>query len=79
MVKKHVGKIKDLFYCYIFRTCHSSNLSHVHVRNLHPVQICTPGANLLLLSRWCKFICTRVQIVHMSAKYLISIHFDRRF
>ena len=24
--KNHVGKIKDLFYCYIFRTCHSSNL-----------------------------------------------------
>ena len=26
MVKKHVGKIRDLFYCYILRTCHSSNL-----------------------------------------------------
>ena len=25
--KNHVGKIKDLFYCYIFRTCHLSNLS----------------------------------------------------
>ena len=24
--KNHVGKIKDLFYCYIFRTCHLSNL-----------------------------------------------------
>ena len=21
-----VGKIKDIFYCYIFRTCHFSNL-----------------------------------------------------
>ena len=24
--KNHVGKIKELFYCYIFRTYHSSNL-----------------------------------------------------
>ena len=24
--KNHVGKIKDLFYCYIFRTYHLSNL-----------------------------------------------------
>ena len=41
--------------------------------NLHP------GANLLLPSRWanlCKFICTRVQIVHINAYCIISIHFD---
>ena len=38
-----------------------------------------PGANLLELLRWCKFICTRVQIVHMNAKCLISIHFDGDF
>ena len=42
-------------------------------KNLHP------GANLLLPSRWCKFICTRVQIVHMNANCIISIHFDLRF
>ena len=24
--KNHVGKIKSLFYCYTFRTCHLSNL-----------------------------------------------------
>ena len=30
--------------------------------NLHP------GANLLLLLRWSKFICTRVQFVHMNTK-----------
>ena len=41
-------------------------------KNLH-------GANLLLLSRWCKFICTRVQIVHMNGNRIISIHFDWRF
>ena len=45
-------------------------------KNLHP------GANLLLPSRWCKFICTRVQIgtrvqiVHLNANCIISIHFD---
>ena len=45
-------------------------------KNLHP------GANMLLPSRWCKFICTReqirtrVQIVHMNANCIISIHFD---
>ena len=63
-------------------------LSLVHVRNLHPganlhpvcifghvngvLRICTAnfggGANL-----------HRVQIVHMNAKCLISIYFDRRF
>ena len=42
-------------------------------KNLHP------GANLLLPSRWCKFICTRVQIVHMNANCIISIHYDGRF
>ena len=48
-------------------------------KNLHP------GANLLLPSRWCKFICirlkicTRLQIVHMNANCIISIHFDWRF
>ena len=41
--------------------------------NLHP------GANLLLLLRWSKFICTRVQFVHMNAKCLISIRFDQEF
>ena len=47
-------------------------------KNLHP------GANLLLPSRWCKFIwtrvqiCTPVQIVHMNANCIISIHFDWR-
>ena len=39
-------------------------------KNLHP------GANLLLLLRWSKFICTRV---HMNAKCLFSIRFDREF
>ena len=34
-------------------------------KNLHP------GADLLHLSRWSKFICTRVQIVHMNAKCII--------
>ena len=42
-------------------------------KNLHP------GANLLLLLRWSKFICTRVQFVHMNANCLISIRFDREF
>ena len=60
----------------------------VHVRNLHPgvfwpCERCFknlhPGANLLLPSRWCKFICTLVQIVHMNANCIISIHYDGRF
>ena len=54
-------------------------------KNLHPGANLHPGVNLLLPSRWCKFICTReqictrVQIVHMNAKWIISIHFDWRF
>ena len=48
-------------------------------KNLHPKANLHPGANLLLLSRWSKFICTRmqvctrVQIVHMNAKWVFSI------
>ena len=39
------------------------------------VRICT----LLLLTRWCKFICTRVQIVHMNANCIIYKHSYWRF
>ena len=44
-------------------------------KNLHP------GANLLLSSRWCKFICIRVQIVHMNMQLVFDSskrHFSRR-
>ena len=40
-------------------------------KNLHPGANLYPGADLLHLSRWSKFICTRVQIVHMNAKCII--------
>ena len=54
-------------------------------KNLHPGANLHPVANLLLLLRWSKFICnrvqicTRVQFVHMNAKRLISIRFDLEF
>ena len=40
-------------------------------KNLLPDANLHPSANLLLLSRWSKFVCTRVQIVHMNAKMCI--------
>ena len=49
----HPGKFEPRVYFWPCERC---------FKNLHP------GANLLLLSRWSKFICTRVQIVHMTAK-----------
>ena len=77
-------------------------LSWFHMHNLHPgwpFERCFknlhPGANLLLLSRWSKFICTRVQIcsyfrggtnyLHPGAnceyelKICIFYTFDQRF
>ena len=44
------------------------------LKNLHPGVNLHPGANLLLPSRWSKFICTRVQIVLMNANCIISMH-----
>ena len=55
------------------------NFGHVNgVLRMHFGSYILGGANCAHeLSRWCKYICTRVQIVHMNAKRLISIHFDR--
>ena len=53
---------------------------------LHPDANLHPGANLLLLSRWYKFIftrvqiCIRVQFAHMNANYFFFfLQFDREF
>ena len=53
-------------------------------RSCAQVQICTPGANMHPKSFFGNVNAvlrsgTRVQIVHMNAKCLISIHFDREF
>ena len=57
-------------------------ISLVHVRNLHPGANLYPGCIFGHVNGWNLHpvqICTRVQIVHMNAKCIISIHFDCRF
>ena len=63
-------------------------LSFVHVRNLHPGANLHPGCIFGHVNGVLRIRISnsrgganlhRVQIVHMNAKCLISIHFDRRF
>ena len=95
-----VEYVEDNYYAMFYDPSYHKPRSCAQFAICTPVQICTrvyfwpcerclkklhPGANLLLLSQWCKFICTRVQIcsqvqiVHMNAKCLISLHFDGGF
>ena len=56
-----LGSYAQFAPCVYFWT-YEQCFKNLHGANLHP------GANLLLLLRWSKFICTRVQFVHMNAK-----------
>ena len=59
----------------------------MHSANLHPGCIFGLVNGVLRICNRCKFaptfeveqICIRVQIVHMNAKCVFSIRFDRRF
>ena len=81
-------------YVHTLSVCQAGCLlSWVHMHNLHPGANLHPGYNFLhpgcifghvngvlrICTGWSKFICTRVQFVHMNAKCLISIRFDREF
>ena len=76
MFQAEIGREGVLFYVLSFKAVFMCAILiwpyERCFKNLHP------GANLLLLSRWCKFICTRVQIVHMNANRIFFIHFDWR-